>query len=90
MAYRTLEEIQLRKDQLREAIDREGQEISATWSSLSARKESTTRGEYVANLISYGVTAFDALLALRKLQRNYGGIMTLLGRKGGKVRKSKR
>jgi len=81
MAYRTLEEIRLRKEQLREAIDREGQQISTTWSSLSARKEASTRGEYVANLISYGVTAFDAILAFRKLRRDYGGVMALLGRK---------
>ena len=80
MAYRTLEEIQLRKDQLREAIDRESKQIATTWSSLSARKESSTRGEYVANLVSYGVTAFDALMTMRKLKRNYGGIMGLLGR----------
>ncbi|MBQ9667685.1 MAG: hypothetical protein IJV45_02910 [Prevotella sp.] len=87
MAYRTLEEIQLRKDQLREAIDRESRDISTTWSSLSARRESSTRGEYVANLVSYGVTAFDALMTMRKLKRNYGGIMGLLGRSGkGKKR----
>ena len=81
MAYRTLEEIRLRKEQLRDAIDRKEQKISTTWSSLSARKEANTRGEYVANLVSYGVTAFDALLTMRKLKRNYGGIMGLLGRK---------
>lgn len=82
MAYRTLEEIQLRKAQLREAIDRENERIATTWSSLSARKESSTRGEYVANLVSYAVTAFDALMAVRRLKRNYGGIMGLLGRNG--------
>ncbi len=87
MAYRTLEEIQLRKTQLREAIDREGQQIASTWSSLSARKEATTRGEYVANLLSYGVTAFDAFLAVRKLRRNYGGIMSLFGRKTGRSKR---
>lgn len=81
MAYRTLEEIRLRKEQLRQSIDQEGRQISTTWNRLSARKEANTRGEYVANLISYGVTAFDALLAVRKLRRNYGGIMALLGKK---------
>lgn len=81
MAYRTLEEIRLRKEKIREAIDKENLAIGSSWSSLFVRREETTRGEYLANLVSYGVTVFDAMMTLRKLKRNYGGIMKLISRR---------
>lgn len=81
MAYRTLEEIRLRKEQIREAIDKENQTIGSSWNSLFVRREEVTRGEYLANLLSYGITAFDAIMTFRKLKRNYGGIMKLISRR---------
>lgn len=81
MAYRTLEEIRLRKEKIREAIDKENLAIGSSWNSLFVRREETTRGEYLANLVSYGVTVFDAMMTLRKLKRNYGGIMKLISRR---------
>ena len=87
MAYRTLEEIRLRKEQLRGAIEHESSQISSTWNALAVRRDSTPRGEYIAHLISYGVNIIDAFLAVRKLRRNYGSILALLG---GKKRKSKK
>lgn len=81
MAYRTLQEIRLRKEQIREAIDKENQAIGSSWNSLFVRREETTRGEYVAKVASYGITAFDAFMTFRKLKRNYGGIMKLISRR---------
>ena len=83
--YRTLEEIRLRKEQLYEAIQKDSDEISKTWSQLFVSREDTTRSEYLTKMFSYGVTAFDAYMTVRKLRRNYGGLLSLIG-----IGKSKR
>ena len=83
--YQTLEEIRLRKEQLYEALQQDSKQIGQTWSQLFVSREETTRSEYLTKMFSYGVTAFDAYWTIRKLRRNYGGLLSLIG-----IGKSKR
>ena len=83
--YQTLEEIRLRKEQLYEALQQDSKQIGQTWNQLFVSREDTTRSEYIMKMLSYGVTAFDAYMTVRKLRRNYGGLFSLIG-----IGKSKR
>ena len=83
--YQTLEEIRLRKEQLYEALQQDSKQIGQTWNQLFVSRENTTRSEYIMKMLSYGVTAFDAYMTVRKLRRNYGGLLSLIG-----IGKSKR
>lgn len=83
--YQTLEEIRLRKEQLYEALQQDSKQIGQTWNQLFVSREDTTRSEYIMKMLSYGVTAFDAYMTVRKLRRNYGGLLSLIG-----IGKSKR
>ena len=77
--YQTLEEIRLRKEQLSQALQQDTKQIGQTWNQLFVSREDTTRSEYVMKMLSYGVTAFDAYMTVRKLRRNYGGLLSLIG-----------
>lgn len=74
--YNTLEEIRLRKDQLRDAIEQDEEQIGTLWNSLFAKQENATKGEYIAALVSKSVTAIDAFLLVRKLMKTYSDVFT--------------
>lgn len=85
--YQTLEEIRLRKEQLYEALQQDSKQIGQTWNQLFVSREDTTRSEYIMKMLSYGVTAFDAYMTVRKLRRNYGGLLSLIGIGKSKLKK---
>ena len=72
--YHTLADIQARKGELRNAIDKKGELIGTLWNGLFTPSKANTRGELVANLISNGITAFDTFMLVRKLMGKYGGL----------------
>ncbi len=74
--YHTLEEIQLRRDQLNEAIEHESDVIADKWNELFVKKEESSKGEYIASIISNTVTAIDAFILVRKLMKNYSGVFS--------------
>lgn len=76
--FNTLTDLQLRKDELAAQIHTESDKISDLWHSLFLPKQSQTKGEFVANLISNSITAIDGFLLVRKLFKTYG---YLFGRK---------
>lgn len=82
--YNTLEEIQLRRNQLSEDIEREGEQIAVLWGDLFKRNEDSTRGEQIATLIANSITAIDAFLLVRKLIKNYSGVFRFFHREGKK------
>lgn len=82
--YNTLEEIQLRRNQLSEDIEREGEQIAVLWGDLFKRNEDSTRGEQIATLITNSITAIDVFLLVRKLIKNYSGIFRFFHREGKK------
>jgi hypothetical protein len=78
MAYRSLTEIQARKDELKEEIHQQSGQINTLWHTLTAPQESSSKGEIVAHLVSNSITAIDGFLLMRKLMKTYGH---LFGRK---------
>jgi len=58
--YNTLEEIQLRKDELKTSIQQDSQKVSELWHELFLPQKANSKGELVANLISNSITAIDA------------------------------
>lgn len=76
--YNTLEEIQLRRDQLSESIERDKEKIAAVWSELLTKREDASKGELIASMVTKSITAIDAFLMMRKLMKNYGHLFSFL------------
>jgi hypothetical protein len=74
--YRTLEEIQKRKDELQADIRQESSQIGTLWHSLFDPKKANTKGELVTNLVSNSITAIDGFLLVRKLIKTYGHLFS--------------
>ena len=58
--FNTLEEIQLRKEQLQSDIH------------AKAPQPSSSKGELIASLVTNSITAIDGFLLVRKLMKTYG------------------
>ena len=69
--YRNIEDIQLRKEELRTSIDQRSEIIANLWSDLTTVKRSGDKGEMVAGVISKSIMAFDAVMVVSKLYRRY-------------------
>lgn len=78
--YHSLEEIQMRKEQLDEVIELENDEIKRLWGQLTAKEEELSRGEQIAKYVQYGIMAYDGVMTLRKLRNNYGNILNIFRR----------
>ncbi len=78
--YHSLEEIQMRKEQLDEVIELENQEIKRLWGQLTVNDEDLSRGQQIGKYIEYGIMAFDGVMTLRKLKRNYGSLLNIFRR----------
>ncbi|MDE5782966.1 MAG: hypothetical protein K2H97_01395 [Prevotella sp.] len=78
--YHSLEEILMRKEQLDEVIELENQEIKRLWGQLTANDEDLSRGQQIGKYIEYGIIAFDGVMTLRKLKRNYGSLLNIFRR----------
>ena len=83
--YRTLEEIRQRKEELAEQIAGDSSQFSTLWNQTFIKKEESSRGEYLASMVSKGFVAFDLFLTARKLMKTYG----LLTGKSKKKKKRK-
>ncbi|MBR6121102.1 MAG: hypothetical protein IKQ05_01765 [Prevotella sp.] len=82
--YNTLENIRMRKDQLRAEIEHDNEQIENLWNELFHKPEKSTRGDHVASIISTSITAIDTFLLVRKLMKNYGGLIPFFGNKDKK------
>ena len=72
--YNTLEDIALRKDELKAQIDKESDKIGTLWRSLWVPQKTESKGELIANIVSNSITAIDAFILVRKLMKTYGWI----------------
>lgn len=75
---RNLEDIQLKKEELKTSIDQCGEKVYGLWRELTTVKPTNDKGEMVSGIISKGIMAFDMALVITKLYRRYG---TLFKRK---------
>ncbi len=73
--YNTLEEIQMRKNQLNEAIERDSELIRTLWDDVFKKKEDATKGEYIAGIVNNSIVAIDAFLLVRKLMKSYSRVL---------------
>lgn len=80
-AYRTLEEIRQRKDQLLDEMQQDNKQFTTLWNQLFVKSENSSRGDYIASIVTNSVTVIDLFLLFRKLRKNYGGLMALFGKK---------
>ena len=80
-AYRTLEEIRQRKDQLLDEMQQDNKQFTTLWTQLFVKSENSSRGDYIASIVTNSVTVIDLFLLYRKLRKNYGGLMALFGKK---------
>lgn len=78
--YHSLEEIQMRKEQLDEVIDLENEEIRRLWVQLTNEDQELSRGEQITKYIKYGMMAYDGMMLLHKLKRSYGSILNIFRR----------
>jgi hypothetical protein len=79
--YRTLEEIRQRKDELIDQIQTDNKQFSTLWGELFIKREDSSRGDYIASLVTNSVTIIDLFLLYRKLKKSYGGLRGLFGKK---------
>ena len=71
-SYRNMEELQLRKEELRKSIQGERQKIGELWHGLTSPQPASSKGELVTSIITNSITAIDAFLLMRKLMKIYG------------------
>ena len=76
--YHTLEEIRQRKDELLDQMQGDSKQFTTLWNDLFVKSEETSRGDYIAKIITNSVTVIDLYLMYRKLKKNYGGMLGLL------------
>ncbi len=81
MKYNTLEEVQQRKDELSDKIQKQTDEIGELWNALLEPKTAKTKGEFIANVISNAITAFDAFMLVRKLTNQYSDFFSIRSKK---------
>ena len=79
--FKNLEDIQLRKAELKAAIQEDGEKLSLIWHELIAPQESGSKGEMIASLVSNSITAIDGFLLVRKLIKGYGFLFKRKSRK---------
>ena len=68
----TLEEIRERKEALLDEIQKDNEKFVTLWNNTFLKREETSKGDYIASLISNGFMALDAFLLVRKLMKSYG------------------
>ncbi len=70
--YNNLEDIALRKDELKAQLSDESEKIGTLWGELFVPQTPKAKGELIANLVGNAITAIDAFLLVRKLMNTYG------------------
>ena len=68
----TLEEIRERKDALLDEIQQDQDKVTTLWNQTFLKRDETSKGDYIAGLVSNGFMAIDAFLLARKLIKGYG------------------
>ena len=69
--YRSLDEIQQRKDQVLDELRQDNAQISTLWNQIFVKREDSTKADYITSLVSNGIIAFDTFMLIRKLMKRY-------------------
>ena len=68
----TLDEIRERKDALLDEIQKDRDKVTSLWNQTFLKRDESSKGDYIASLVSNGFMALDASLLARKLIKGYG------------------
>ena len=68
----TLDEIRERKDALLDEIQKDSEKVTSLWNQTFLKRDESSKGDYIASLVSNGFMALDAFLLVRKLMKGYG------------------
>ena len=68
----TLDEIRERKDALLDEIQKDRDKVTSLWNQTFLKRDESSKGDYIASLVSNGFMALDAFLLVRKLMKGYG------------------
>ena len=63
----TLDEIRERKDALLDEIQKDRDKVTSLWNQTFLKRDESSKGDYIASLVSNGFMALDAFLLARKL-----------------------
>lgn len=72
--FHSIEDIQNKKEELKNSLNQRGDAIAALWHDLTTVKKSDDKGEMVVGIVSKGIMAFDTFMTISKLYRRYGGL----------------
>ena len=81
LTYSNLEELRQRKQELRMQLDHDSHQIDQLWQGLFVRREDSTRGEFIASIISNSALAIDAFLMVRKLKKTHNTLFRIFKKK---------
>ena len=70
--FRTLAKIRERKEELLDEMQKDSEKVTALWNETFVKRDETSKGDYIASLVSNGFMAIDAFLLARKLIKGYG------------------
>ena len=70
--YRSLDEIRQRKDEVLDELRQDNDQFSTLWNQVFVKRKDSTKADYIVNLVSNGIVAFDTIMLIRKLMRTYG------------------
>ena len=68
----TLDEIRERTDALLDEIQKDHDKVTTLWNQTFLKRDETSKGDYIAGLVSNGFMAIYAFLLARKLIKGYG------------------
>lgn len=80
-SYRSLDDIARRKEELSAEMQRDNTKASALWGEVFVQRKDGNRSEFFSSVITNSITAIDAMLLVRKLVKNYGGLLGLKRKK---------
>lgn len=70
----TLDEIRERKDALLDEIQKDRDKVTSLWNQTFLKRDESSKGDYIASLVSNGFMAVDAILLVRKLMKGYSSL----------------
>jgi len=70
----TLDEIRERKDALLDEMQKDKDKVTSLWNQTFLKRDETSKGDYIAGLVSNGFMAVDAFLLIRKLMKGYSNL----------------
>ncbi|MDD7318699.1 MAG: hypothetical protein SOZ80_00985 [Prevotella sp.] len=73
--YKTLKDISARKQQLLTGIRADRSKMGTLWNDLTTKREHSTKGLKMADVLNTGAGIFDGAMLGWKLYRKYNGVM---------------